>query len=332
MTARVMSAGRAVRAWQAAWVMALLVAATWAQAFDLQGHRGARWHRPENTLAAFELAIAQGATTLETDVAITRDGVLVLHHDRALNPDITRDDQGRWLEAGLPRYIHHMDWAQVQRFDVGRIRPGSRYATQFAQQQAVDGARIPTLAQLLDLVRRDEHRHVRLALETKISPLEPDSTPAPEPFARALVQAVRDAGLQQRVQIMSFDWRTLQIVQRMAPEIPTVYLSAQQRWLDNIGAGATEASPWTAGFGWREHGSVPGMIKAAGGRIWSVFQGDLDDERLKQAHDLGLKVLVWTVNDPAAMDRFVAMGVDGLITDRPDSALDVLRRRGITPR
>jgi len=332
MTSRGISAGRVAQVWRAAWVAAVLVATAGAQAFDLQGHRGARWHRPENTQAAFELALAQGATTLETDIAITRDGVLVLHHDRALNPDITRDDQGRWLEPGSPRYIHHMDWAQVQRLDVGRIRPGSRYATQFAQQQAVDGARIPTLAQLFDLVRRDEHRHVRLALETKISPLEPDSTPAPEPFARALVQAVREAGLQQRVQIMSFDWRTLQVVQRIAPEIPTVYLSAQQRWLDNIGAGAAETSPWTAGMGWREHGSVPGMIKAAGGRIWSVFQGDLDDERLKQAHDLGLKVLVWTVNDPAAMDRFITMGVDGLITDRPDTAREVLRRRGVTPR
>ena len=111
MTARVMSAGRAVRAWQAAWVMALLVAATWAQAFDLQGHRGARWHRPENTLAAFELAIAQGATTLETDIAITRDGVLVLHHAlwKGLIADEANEDDETLIIRESLQAVQEMD-------------------------------------------------------------------------------------------------------------------------------------------------------------------------------------------------------------------------------
>ena len=143
---------------------------------------------------------------------------------------------------------------------------------------------------------------------------------------------MRDAGLQQRVQIMSFDWRTLQVVQRIAPEIPTVYLTAQQKWMDNIGTPGGPDSPWTAGFQIREHGSVPRMIKAAGGQFWSVYHGDIDVAKVKEAQALGLKVLVWTVNEPAHMGRIVDLGVDGLITDRADLAMPVLQQRGITPR
>jgi glycerophosphoryl diester phosphodiesterase len=154
----------------------------------------------------------------------------------------------------------------------------------------------------------------------------------PEEFARLLVDEIRRAGMLQRVQILSFDWRTLQVVQRIAPEVPTVYLSAQQRWLDNIQADAAQPSPWTAGLAYRDHGSVPRMIKAAGGRIWSVFHGDLSAARLKEAHELGLSVLAWTVNDPAQMERLLDLGVDGLITDRPDLAQRVLKARGIVPR
>jgi len=131
-----------------------------------------------------------------------------------------------------------------------------------------------------------------------------------------------------RTQIQSFDWRTLQVVQRIAPEIPTVYLSIQRR-MDNIAAGRPEGSRWTAGFQFRDHGSVPKMIKAAGGSAWSVYFGDLTPELAREAQALGLKVLVWTVNEPAAMERMLAFGVDGLITDRPDLARKVLEARGL---
>lgn len=82
---------------------------------------------------------------------------------------------------------------------------------------------------------------------------------------------------------------------------------------------------------YREHGSVPRMVKAAGGRVWSVHFGDLDESKLKEAHALGLKVLAWTVNDPAQMARLIDMGVDGLVTDRPDLARPVLEARGLKP-
>jgi glycerophosphoryl diester phosphodiesterase len=299
-----------------------------AQAFELQGHRGARGLAPENTLPAFERAIALGVTTLELDIAITSDGVLVIHHDPTLNPAITRDASGQFLERRGPP-IHSLTWAQLQTYDVGRLNPRSDYGRNYPDQQPVDGTRIPRLSDLFDLVKRLGDDKVRFAIETKVRPTHPDETPAPEPFARAVVDEIRKGGMAARSQILSFDWRTLQVVQRIAPEIPTVYLTAQQRWLDNIGVDLPTGSAWTAGFQYRELGSVPKMVKAAGGAYWSVFYGDLDPQKVKEAQSLGVKVLVWTVNDPPLMSRMVDWGVDGLITDRPDVARKVLESRGV---
>ena len=315
--------------------VALLLVALWccgavqhALAFDLQGHRGARGLAPENTLPAFALALSLGVSTLELDVGITRDGVLVISHDPALNPDITRGPDGRFLSGRGP-LVHHSTLAELRRYELGRIRPGSRYAAQFADQQPMDDLRLPTLAELFALVRRAGNAEVRFDIETKLSPLAPDDTPAPEPFARALIQALRGAGLEGRSTIQSFDWRTLQVVQREAPEISTVYLSAQQRGLDTIGAGSAAASPWTAGFAHSDHGSVPAMVHAAGGKVWSAHFADLDAVQIAQAHALGLQVLAWTVNEPAQIARLMDLGVDGLVSDRPDRVRAEMARRGL---
>lgn len=311
-------------------LLPLLVAGA-ALAFDLQGHRGARGLAPENTLPGFALALREGVDTLELDLAVTRDGVLVVHHDLALNPDLTRDRDGRWIAAPGPT-IHSLSWDELQTYDVGRLKPGTRYAERYPEQQPSDGTRIPRLTEVFDLVRRHGNDRVRLAIETKLDPNRPDATLPPEAFVKIVVDTVRGAGMAGRVSVLSFDWRTLQALQRIAPEIPTVYLTAQQRWLDNVGAGQAAASPWTAGLHFRDHGSVPKLIHAAGGRFWSAFHGDLDAAAVREAQALGLKVLTWTVNDPPTMERMLDLGVDGLITDRPDLARALLERRGMRPR
>jgi glycerophosphoryl diester phosphodiesterase len=308
--------------------LAGLALAGTAQAIDLQGHRGTRGLAPENSLPSFEMAILQGVTTLETDAAVTRDGVVVLHHDLALNPDHTRDARGEWLKGPQPP-IHTMSLAELKAYDIGRIKPGSRYAEQFPDQKPVDGTPVPRLSELFDMVKAKGYGKVRFAIEIKSNPEWPEATLAPEPFARALVDEVRRHGMAPRVQIMSFDWRNLQAVQRIAPEIPTVYLTAQQTWMDNIRADQAQPSPWTAGVQHRDHGSVPAMIKAAGGRYWSVFHRDLSPALLAEAHRLGIKVLVWTINDAPTMGKLVDMGVDGLITDRGDIARQVLADRRV---
>ena len=166
---------RRVRAWVGS---ALLGLCLHAPAFDLQGHRGARGLAPENTMAGFERTLAIGVNTLETDVAISRDGVLVISHDPALNPDITRGPDGEFLSARGP-VIWHTDFAELQRYDVGRLKPGTRYAEQYPQQQPSDGARLPKLAELFALVNKPGNEQLRLALEIKVTPTAPAERPRP---------------------------------------------------------------------------------------------------------------------------------------------------------
>lgn len=314
-----------------------LVAAGCATRIDVQGHRGARGLAPENTLPAFEKALSLGVTTLELDTAVTKDGVVVIGHDPSPNPDIARLD-GKWIDKASTRPIHEMTFAQLQRYDIGRLRPETTYAKRYPEQVPVDGTRYARLADLFALVRRSGDRQVRFNIETKVSPLAPHETLPPEAFARALVAEIRANRMTDRATIQSFDWRTLQVVQKEAPEIATVYLSAQQRFLDTICTGAKAgspaatpaecgASPWTAGFQLRDHGSVPKMVKAAGGTIWSPEFRDLDAAKLAEARALGLKVVVWTVNDPAQIAKLLDMGVDGIISDRPDLVLAELKKK-----
>lgn len=267
-------------------------------------------------------------TTLELDTGVTRDGVVVISHERRLVPAVARGPDGEWLSEPGP-LIHDLTYAELERYDVGRLNPATRYARQFPDQVPADGARIPRLADLFALVNKAGNDTVRFNIEIKSSPEAPRDTLPPEEFARTLIAAIRAAGMEKRSTIESFDWRSLKAVQALAPEIPTVYLSARQSWLDNILAAAPAGSPWTGGVQFAAYGSVPKMVKAAGGKIWSPYFGDLDGEQLAEAHALGLKVIVWTVNRPAQVESMLDLGVDGLISDRPDLAREVMRRRGL---
>lgn len=294
-----------------------------AGAFDLQGHRGARGLAPENTLAAFDTALSLGVDTLELDTVLTRDGIVVVSHDATLNPNLTRDAAGRWIDPPGAA-IRSLTLAELQRHDVGRLKPGTRYADGQPDQRAADGERIPTLAQVFERVKARGDTRVRFNIETKLSPLAPELTPAPEEFVRALLAVIDAQGLRGRVSLQSFDWRTLRAAQRLAPEVPTVALSAQQSWLDNV------ADPrWTDGLALADAGSVPKLVKVAGAAVWSPYFGDLTAESLAQARTLGLKVVVWTVNDPAAIERLLALGVDGIISDRPDRVRSAMAARGM---
>ena len=309
-------------------VMLALSSAGSTLAFDLQGHRGARGLAPENTLEGFAKALGIGVTTLETDIAVTKDGVLVLYHDRVLNADITRQAGGTWLSASGPA-IGALTYAELGRYDVGRIKPESKYAAQFPGQQPVDGARIPTLAELFALTS-PSGKAPRFNIETKLSPDHPGETPDPETFSRLVVELVRKAGVSSRVTIQSFDWRTLLAARKLAPEIETVCLTAQTTLRDRETDGRRKPSPWLAGLDPINHGgSVPTLVKVAGCAAWSPRYAELTAETVAEAHKLGLRVVPWTINARADMERAIDLGVDGLITDYPDRAREVLAAKGV---
>jgi glycerophosphoryl diester phosphodiesterase len=299
---------------------------------ELQGHRGARGLFPENTLPAFEAALKIGVDVLELDAGITKDGVVVIAHDPCLNLDLARDKSGTYLQssAKFGPCITDMTINEIQEFDVGRIRPGSDYAKRFPNQQPIDGTRMPTLTALFDMVKKQNHERVRFNIETKLSPFERTQTIGPEAFVDALLGAIGQQKMLHRVTIESFDWRTLKLVQRDYPNVPTVYLSAQQKFFDNIRADDRAGSAWTAGLNAQDFdGSVAKMVKAAGGKIWSPYFGDVDEAKIKQAQALGLKVVVWTVNDAKDISRMLDFGVDGIISDYPDRATEIMKKRNL---
>jgi glycerophosphoryl diester phosphodiesterase len=262
--------------------------------------------------------MALGVDTLELDIGLTADGVVVISHDTVLNPDHTRDAQGAFLSSTGPS-IRSLTLAQIQRYDVGRLNVASNYGKQFASQKPRDGERIPTLASLFEIARGGT---VRFNIETKIDPTKPDETASAETIVGALLDTIERAGMAQRVTIQSFDWRTLALVAQRAPTMPRAYLTSPRTLRD---------SRWTAGLAASAFPSVPALVKAAGGAgdvTWSPSFGELTPESVREAHALDLKVLPWTVNQRADMARLVDQGVDGLITDYPDVLREVLRERG----
>ncbi|MGZ5236820.1 MAG: glycerophosphodiester phosphodiesterase [Caldimonas sp.] len=300
-----------------------LVLAAPAWAFDLQAHRGGRGLRPENTLASFENALRLGVTTLELDIAITADGVAVISHEPALFPGTARDAEGKWLKEPGP-LIRSLTLAELQRYDVGRLNPDHPYGKPFPGQQAQDGQRIPTLASLFALVRRLGASDVQFDIETKVFPNRPNDTLPPEAFVTTLLGVIREAGMTDRVMIQSFDWRTLALVQRLQPGMRTVFLTVQSRGSNNV-----EDPAWTAGRLARDYPSLAHMVKAAGGTIWSPNFNSIDEAAVRRAHELGLQIIPWTVNEPADMNRLIDWGVDGLISDYPDRLRAVMRGRGL---
>jgi len=299
-----------------------------AAAFDMQSHRGGRGLWPENTLVSFGNAVRMGTTTLEMDAAITADGVVVISHEPALNPAYTRDASGQFLKERGP-LIKTLSFAQLQAYDVGRLNPEHKYRLDFTSQKPADGTRIPSLEAVFKLVKDLGADSVQFDIETKINPSLPDETLAPEPFVDALLAVIRAHGMVSRVMVQSFDWRTLELLHRKEPGLRTVYLSIESQSMNTLRDGS-----WNAGHKLADHGgSVPRLVRASAGQasgvIWSPFFRNLTPELLKEAQALGLKVIPWTVNQVPDMERLIAWGVDGLISDYPDRLRQAMAARGL---
>jgi glycerophosphoryl diester phosphodiesterase len=283
---------------------------------DLQGHRGARGLFPENTMEGFAATLAVGVDAFELDVAITADGVPVVSHDAALNPDIARGSDGAWLPGAGP-LIRSLRADELQAYDVGRLRPGSDYARQFPDQIPCDGARIPRLAEVLAI-----DPLVRFTIELKTYPDHPDWTVRAEAMAEAVLAVVDAAGGAGRVILESFDWRGPRYLRLRRPGLKLAWLTSPQTVGD---AACWWGGPTPADFG----GSVPRAVSAEGGQIWAPQFATLSAASIEEAHGLGLEVLPWTVNAADDMRRLLRAGVDGLITDRPDIARSVIAEAGL---
>lgn len=278
---------------------------------QLIGHRGARGLFAENTLEGFRRTLDLGVDGIEIDVAITADGLAVVTHDPALNPDITRLN-GEWLTSRGP-LVQALRAEQLAEFDIGRIRPGSDYAALYPDQNPIDGARIPSLADTIAL-------QTRFTVELKTIATQPQWTIAPQAMAEAVARVADQAGAASRIIVQSFDWRGPRHLRRLRPDLTYAWLTSETTVAD--------ARLWWDGPSPDDFaGSVPRAVAAEGGSIWSPAFAGVTADLVAEAQSLGLMVIPWTVNRPADMRRLIGWGVDGLITDRPDIGRRVLGER-----
>jgi glycerophosphoryl diester phosphodiesterase len=283
------------------------------------GHRGAAGLAPENTLSAFTRAWGIGVDAVELDVLITADQKIVVYHDFRLKPEITRTPNGNWLEHWTRLAIKELSLAELKTYDVGRLKPFTRYSRRYPKQQPADGERIPTLQEVILSLKSSSDEKTELWIEIKTSPEKPDMTPPPESVINAVVHLLKEEKVVNRARILSFDWRSLVHVQKIASDIPTVYLSHIGSRLNNIKPGEPGPSPWTAGIDVDDfNSSIPRAIKAAGGQYWAPHYRYVTPERVQEAHHLGIQVFVWTPDSQDDMQNLIRMGVDGIITNRPD--------------
>jgi glycerophosphoryl diester phosphodiesterase len=252
----------------------------------VHGHRGTRALRPENTLPAFEYAIAAGVDALELDMAVTKDNVIVVSHDPLLHPPVCSGPQPEAV-------IHQLTLAEVKQWDCGKVQnPG------FPRQQAMPGTRMPTLEEVFALAPRGKFL---FNIETKSFPDHPELTPPPDEFARMVLAIVRKHHLESRVILQSFDFRTLIAMKKLAPEIQ---LSALY-----------EGRPK----------DFVAIAREAGAGIVSPQFKLVTPEQVRAAHAAGLQVVPWTADTPEDWDQLAAAGVDAIISDDPAALIERLR-------
>jgi glycerophosphoryl diester phosphodiesterase len=290
------------------------------------GHRGARGLYPENTMLGFEFAIRTGAPLLEFDVVMSADGVPVITHNHTLHAPTFRDAAGRFLTEE-PK-VADLTWAQLQSYDVGRIDVTSEYGQRFPEQAQLDGVRVPRLTELLALAACPEGAAAQLMLELKSDPDFAADEAYRTRFVETVVAEVRAAGLTARTLLHSFDWRLLATCQQVAPDMPTSFLTQLPSNEDEIGEDSAKAtSPDLSGRG--GSGRIPEMVAEAGGALWCPYVHDITAAEAVRARALGLVVAVWTVNEPADIDRMIDLQVDAIVTDYPGRVQQHLLRRGL---
>lgn len=303
-------------------VLAVVVVAPVARAqapgFDLQAHAGGRGETTGESLRAFAKSLEVGVSTLELDINITKDGQPLVWHDPAIEPAQCADTGPAF--PGDPAYpyvgklVHELTLAQVRTLDCGK--PNS----QFPDAEVVRGNKIAILPEVFALTD-SYHADVRYNIETKVQAEHPDTSASPKEFVDVILGSVRSADKVDRVEIQSFDWRTLPLVHQAEPSIPLVALWDDQTWVPD--------SPWLAGI---DPAVVTDPIVAArmvGAGILSPDYTMVDRAFTDHAHALGRKVIPWTVDDEATMRAQIADGVDGLITNYPTRLRSVLASLGM---
>lgn len=303
--------------------------------FDLEAHRGGRDVRPENTLYSYAYAIELGATSIECDMQLTKDGQIVMSHNPILNSDITRDENGNYIKNN--KYdIRLMTVDELKKFDVGVMDPNcGEYYDLHGKTQFTYDAKIPTLEELMQLIQSYGDKNIVLNIETKSYP-DPASAgyknnADPKKFVEVFNNIVKKYDMEDRVVLQSFDWQTLIEMKKLNPNISTSALWQEQpswgRDSESLRRYEKKKSPWLGGF--RYQGNPVKAAHAIGADIISPYYTEISKQDVDEAHSLGMKVVPWTVNNEKDMNMLLDMSVDDIISDKPWLLKQVLEKRNI---
>ena len=293
--------------------------------FDLQSHRGGRGENTEESLTAFAHSLELGVTTLELDTHLTEDGRVIVWHDDTIQPEKCADTAA--ASPGDPEFpyvgdrVAELSLAQVQTLDCGYAQlPG------FPEQEVAEGNRIVELGEVYALADRYGAETVWFNVETKVEEGLAGG-PGSVALTRAVVDEVRQSGRANRTTIQSFDWSTLNLVADISPDLALVALAGTPA---ELGVGQPGAAPELGGIDIDDFaGSVPRAAAAQGYDVVSPIATSVTPGMVAEAHQLGLPVIPWTVNEPADMNALMDLGVDGLITDYPARLRAVMADRGL---
>src|SRR5687767_9491166 len=268
------------------------------EGFDKQGHRGCRGILPENTIPAMIKAIDLGVTTLEMDIAFSADHQAILSHEPFFSHVITTRPDGTFIheEEEKSFNLYRMNHAEIKKYDVG-TKPHSRFP-----QQVKMKVYKPLLAELIDSIEQYTQQKklppVYYNIETKTTPATDNVYhPAPPEFVDRLMQVIDQKKIRERVIIQSFDIRTLQYLNQKYPDVNTsllIELSEMITIYNKI----------------KKLGFRPDIVSTEYHMATSSLISDLHKEKIR--------IIPWTVNDPGAINKLKALGVDGIITDYPE--------------
>ncbi|MDN5923887.1 MAG: hypothetical protein L0H70_02680 [Xanthomonadales bacterium] len=303
---------------------------------QLIAHRGFAGLRVENTLAAFANAIELGAAGAELDVHLSRDGVVIVHHDDQLNRAYCRHSDGDWIAPAEAQPLADMTYAQMQTYTIGTVRPDSDYAHRFPRIEPAVNQHIPRLSDVIALAKA-RSSHFILVVEIKAAPLAAANKPwlALVDATLAIIDAHDFAA---RTILCSFDWGALRYAKQCRPQLATWFTSSPLSWFAHGQPPATDIppnthelsalraayasgdAPWFAGFAPQRYGgSRPRAVAAAGASAWFPFHRDFTAATAQQLATLGLSSAVWSSNlsERNEWQRLERVGVEYLCVDYP---------------
>lgn len=268
--------------------------------FDWQGHRGARGLLPENTIPAFLRALSYPeVVTLELDVVVSADDRVIVSHDPYMDTTICQSPDGQPVTGVVS--LRKLSALEISTYDCG-IRPNPRFPEQ-ARRPAQKPTLLAVFAAVDSFCVQHQRPSPRYNIELKYQPdWEPELVPDRETFVKLVLADLAAWGKPELVTLQCFDPETLVVIHTAAPNMTLAYLDENpgqlRQKVDSLGFTPAIYSPW---------------------------HEPLTEAIVKSAHDLGVRVIPWTVNDPIRMHELRGWGIDGLITDYPDRIAEVLR-------